>query len=295
MKKSNVKPRVYAIVGPTGVGKTSLSIALAKKIGGEIISADSRQVYKHLNVGTEKISKRDMRGIAHHLLDVCDPKNVYTVANFKSDAETVIRGILLRGKKPILVGGTGWYIDALVHGHTLPEVPPNHALRKRLEKMPAAKLYMLLEKLDAARAKSIDRYNARRLIRAIEIAKALGKVPKVIAKPAYSVEWIGVLPPTEYEKQLRARLLRQIKMGLLSEIRNLRKLKLSKKRINELGLEYRTGLRYLDGGITREEMVDTMVKELTQLAKRQMTWFKRNKHIVWKSYTDHMRDVREIH
>ncbi len=285
------KIHVYAIVGPTGVGKTSLSIKLAKKIGGEVLSADSRQVYTHLTIGTEKISKRAMKGVRHHLMDVRHPRNVYTVANFKHDGTKAIDEIVARGAHPIIVGGTGWYVDALLRGVVLPDVPPNPILRKQLETRSVAQQFALLKKLDPVRASSIDPNNSRRLVRAIEIAKHLGKVPTAPAVAPYSVTWLGILPPAQYEQDLVKRLRKQLRAGLLKEIQMLLAMRITKKRINELGLEYRTGLRYLNGDISKKEMESVMTQELRQLGKRQMTWFKKNPEISWKSYEEHCADI----
>lgn len=273
---------MVVIVGPTGVGKTSLSITLAKRFNGEIISADSRQVYTGLDIGTEKISTKSMRGIPHHLIDVASPKKTFSADDFRVKGESVLNDILKRGKVPMVVGGTGFYIKALIDGQTLPQVPPNLSLRRRLESMSAGSLYTLLKKKDPRRAKTIDAKNPRRLIRALEIIDALGKVPET--KPTqsnYHVLYIGLLPSKNYERDLQARLQKQLKQGLLREIKSLLKNKVSKKRIREFGLEYRTGLEHLEGLISKKDMETKMLLELRQYSKRQMTWFKANKDIIW--------------
>ena len=172
-----MKTKLLIILGPTASGKSDLAVQLAKKYNGEIISADSRQVYKGLNIGTGKITKKEMSGIKHHLLDVTDPKKVFTVSQFKTLVEIAIADISSRGKLPIICGGTGFYIQAVVDNIILPEVPPNKKLREKLNKKTTTELFEILKKLDNERAKNIDAKNPRRLIRAIEIAEKLGKVP----------------------------------------------------------------------------------------------------------------------
>ena len=171
------KPKVIVIMGQTATGKSALAVKIAKKIGGEIISADSRQVYKGLDIGTGKIFTKEMKGISHYLIDIESPKNKFTAAQFKELAEEKIKEIIARGKTPIICGGTGFYIDAITKGVVFPEVPPNYPLRKKLALANDRALMLKLKKIDPERAKNIDPKNKVRLIRAIEIAKALGKVP----------------------------------------------------------------------------------------------------------------------
>ena len=171
------KAKVLVILGPTSSGKTALSIELAKKYGGEIVSADSRQVYRGLTLGTGKVTNDEMQTIPHHMLDVANPKNVYSVSDYVLGARACIGDIHARGKLPIICGGTAFYIDAVLGKAQLPDVPPNPTLRKKLEQKSAPELFLMLTKLDPARAKNIDPHNPVRLVRAIEIAKALGKVP----------------------------------------------------------------------------------------------------------------------
>jgi tRNA dimethylallyltransferase len=297
MKKSRqTLPKVVVLLGPTGAGKTALSLSLAKRFQGEIISADSRQVYKGLDIGTEKIRSRDMKGIPHHLLSVANPKTSFAVTEYVSLGEKSIKEILRKKSVPFVVGGTGFYIDALVRGIQIPEVPPNPKLRARLEKKSSAELYELLKEKDPKRAKTIDKHNPRRLIRALEIVAALGKVPEgQIGSEKYDCLWVGLQPDQKkYTKNLRKRLEKQIRQGLLREISNLRKLKVPKSRINELGLEYRTGLAHLEGKISKTVMKEQMLLELQQYAKRQMTWFKKNKDIQWFNPKDTAKITRAV-
>lgn len=277
-----MKPKIIVIVGPTASGKSDLAVKIAKEKNGEVISADSRQVYKGLDIGSGKITKREMRGVPHFLLDVANPKKVFTVADFKKLGQKAIDDILSRGKTPIIVGGTGFYIDALVYDMDIPEVPPNKILREKLEKKSLEQLFTQLQKLDPERADEIDSKNKVRLVRAIEIVKALGKVPKTKKKKQFDVEWIGIDWPDEILKErIHTRLLKRICGGMIKEAENLHAQGLSYKRMESLGLEYRYMARFLKGEISREEMIAELEIKIRQYAKRQRTWFKRNKDIKW--------------
>lgn len=263
--------KVIVILGQTATGKSALAVKLAKKIKGEIISADSRQVYKGLDIGTGKITKKEMGGIPHHMLDIVNPKKKFTVTEYQKKAIYAIAEIVSRGKVPIVCGGTGFYIDAVTKGIVFPEVPPNPKLRKSISKLDGRQLLMMLQKLDRERAKTIDPNNKVRLIRAIEIAKALGKVPSLVTeKPKYKFIKIGLYLPTEkLEKKVKTRVKKMFNAGLLKEIKNLKKTGVSDKRLRELGFEY------------FEPTEEKVIIETIKYAKRQMTWFKRDKEIKW--------------
>ena len=275
------------ILGPTSVGKTALSIAVAKAIRGEIISADSRQVYRGLNIGTGKATKREMRGVRHHLIDVIEPKKVFSASDYVREGRAAISEIAARGNVPIIVGGTGFYIYALVGTMPLAEAPPNNKLRKELEKESLKWLNARLKKLDPRRLKTIDTKNPVRLIRAIEIATALGKVPKTAPKKLYDISYIGLtIPPEELKKKIYNRLFARIRQGMLGEAKRLRAKGLSWKRMEELGLEYRFMARHLQGKITKTQFLQELEREINNYGKRQMTWFKKNKDILWFSPKD---------
>ena len=258
-------------MGQTATGKSNLAVKIAKKINGEIISADSRQVYKGLDIGTGKITKKEMRGIPHHLLDIANPKNKFTAAEYKLLAENKIEEIIARGKTPIICGGTGFYIDAITKGVVFPEVSPNQKLRKVLGKKDTSALFKILEKLDKKRAKNIDPQNKVRLIRAIEVARALGKVPEIREiKPKYRFIKIGLhLSKDELKKKIEKRVKKMFQNGLLDEIKRLKRSGVSEKRLKELGFEY------------FNPTYEKVVRQTLQYAKRQMTWFKRDKQIKW--------------
>ena len=282
------KPRIIVILGPTASGKSDLAVALAKKFNGEIISADSRQVYKGLDIGTGKITKKEMQGVKHHLLDVANPRKQFTVSDFVNVTNETIVQIITKNKLPIICGGTGFYIDALLGDKQVPEVPPNLKLRKGLEKKSVDKLFEILQKLDPERSKNIDAKNPRRLVRAIEICKALGKVPKIVVSSKqlvvrkFEILKIGIkVEEKELKKRINKRLEKRLKQGMVREAQNLHKKGLSFKRMRELGLEYGRLADFLEKKISKEEMIEKLQIEIYQYAKRQMTWFKKDKSIVW--------------
>jgi tRNA dimethylallyltransferase len=224
-----------------------------------------------------------MSGIPHYLLDVADPKKQFAVTDFVTLAEKAINDIIFRGKLPIICGGTGLYIDMLVNGTTLPEVPPNQKLRAKLEKKSALQLFVILKKLDPSRAKTIDQNNPVRLIRAIEIAKAIGKVPKLkINKSKYNVLKIGLdMPDETLKSRIAIRLKARIKAGMLREASSLHAKGLTWKRMEELGLEYREMAKLLTNKTTRAQFETDLLANSWQYVKRQRTWFKRDEKIVW--------------
>lgn len=283
MQSKKLVGSVVVILGQTATGKSDLAVKIAKKFGGEIISADSRQVYKGLDIGSGKITKLEMDGVPHHLLDVANPKNKFTVARYKKLADKKIKEISARGKLPILCGGTGFYIDAVVKGVVFPEVPPNIKLRKSLKKKSLQELFKILKTLDKTRAKTIDAKNKVRLIRAIEIVKALGQVPKIKeTKSDYEFIELGLhLPSDKIKEKIKTRLENRIRTGMLNEGEKLHKQGLSWKRMEALGLEYKFMALYLQKKITKQEMLEKLNSEIYKYAKRQMTWFKRNPKIKW--------------
>jgi tRNA dimethylallyltransferase len=271
------KPKILVVLGPTSTGKSDLAVKLAKLFKGEIISADSRQVYKGMDLGTGKITKKEMAGISHYMLDVVSPKSIYNVSKYKIKAQKIITNILNRNKLPIICGGTGFYIDAVVNNIVLPDVLPNPELRKELEKKTAEQLYIILKKLDSARARKIDRFNKVRLVRAIEIAKSLGKVPKVKNSQIYNPFFIGLdMPDLKLKERISTRLNERLKAGMVAEVRRLYEQGVSYRRLEKFGLEYRNCALFLQKKITMEQLVQNLEREIFQYAKRQRTWFRRN-------------------
>ena len=303
-----VKQKIIAIVGPTASGKSALGVFLAQKLNGEIISADSRQVYKGLDIGTGKVTKKEMGGIPHHLLDVASPKRQFSASDFEKLARKAVEKIAAKNKLPIVVGGTGFYVDALLGRITLPEVPPNPQLRAKLEKKPVEQLFLMLQKQDPERAKTIEPNHKRRLIRALEIAversksAAGGALQRDGAKPdqfssrkiaypetasfvkPYEILWLGINPPEVIlRKKIHTRLLSRMDAGMLVEAKRLHKAGLSYKRMKELGLEYRSLAELLLSEVSKEEMLTRLEGAIKDYAKRQMRWFKRNPDIKWVS------------
>ena len=273
--------KILVIIGPTASGKSELAVRLAKKFGGEIISADSRQVYKWLDVGTGKITKEEMQGIPHHLLDVSEPKEQFTVSEFIERANQAIAMIYHNGHIPILAGGTGFYIDALAGKISLNKVPVNEKLRRKLKELSPDKLFEILKDKDPRRARNIDRNNKVRLIRALEIVEALGSVPP-IQKQASDKKFVYIgLKPINLNEKIYKRLIVRLS-GMIKEAEILiEKRKITYRRMDELGLEYRYLAKYLQGKISKEEMINQLYKAIKLYAKRQMTWFRRNKDIKW--------------
>jgi len=275
--------KLIVILGPTASGKTKLSIKLAKKFNGEIISADSRQIYKGLDIGTDKVTKKEMEGVAHYCIDVASPKRKFTLARYRELALKAINKIFKKGKIPILCGGTGFYIQAVVEGLVIPEVKPNWKLRKRLEKNTAKELFEELKKLDPQRAKTIEKTNKRRLIRALEIVKEIGCVPPLKKSPLpYPVLMLGIKKEKkELDALIRKRFFKWLNKGLIKEVKNLKNSGLSWKRIEEFGLHYRVIAQYLQGKIDRQKMIEWSIKEIQKYARRQMNWWKSDKRIHW--------------
>lgn len=292
-KTVEARPKILVIVGPTASGKSELAVSLAKKYNGEVLSADSRQIYRFLDAGTGKVKgkfRSTPRGelymyksVPHYGIDIADPKRQYSVAQFQRYSKRVIADMLKRGKLPIICGGTAHWVDAVVNQQKFPAVKPNPMLRKKLEKLSAEKLFTKLAKLDARRAAKIDRHNKRRLVRALEIIDATGKaVPQVIEHSPYQATWLGIKTnPDELRKKIGERLNKRIRQGLLKEVKGLRDYGLSWQRLWNLGLEYRWCAEYLKGALSKEEALEKLETEINKYAKRQMTWWKRNKKIEW--------------
>lgn len=277
-----MKTKVVVITGPTAVGKSDFAVEYAIKNNGEIISADSRQIYIGLDIGTGKITHEEMRGIPHHLLDIVSPTEKFNVEKYKVLAQQAISEISSRGKLPIICGGTGFYIDAVVKNISYPHVPHDEKLQEEMEGKEVTELFEILKKLDPVYAQGLNKSeqnNTHRLVRAIEIAKALGKIPKVekLESP-YDAEYIVLdLPKEELRDRINKRLIKRLENGMVEEIENLHKNGLSWERMEELGLEYRYISRFLRGLITKEEMIEQLKNKIWHYAKSQIAWFKRGK------------------
>jgi tRNA dimethylallyltransferase len=268
--------QIVVIAGPTASGKSSRAVEEALARGGEIISVDSRQVYRGLSIGTEKITEEEMRGVPHYLIDIRDPKESYSAGDFVTDATRLIEDITARGKIPILVGGTHFYFDALLFGLTM-GTETNPALREELEQFSTEELCARVRAKDARRAAELDPKNRRRLIRALEIIEHRGQVPERMRKPAapYEVEWISIDPSREeLRARIDTRLASAFERGLIDEVRRVREA-VGDTRLNELGLEYRVVGEYLRGERTEASLLPALSAKLWQYARRQKAWLRK--------------------
>ncbi|MEK7523554.1 MAG: tRNA (adenosine(37)-N6)-dimethylallyltransferase MiaA [Patescibacteria group bacterium] len=293
--KDDVKP-LLVILGPTASGKTALSLKLARQFDGEIISADSRQVYKHMDIGTDKIPTSKREGVAHHLLDVAEPSERFTVADFKRLAEEKIEEILARGKLPMLVGGTGLYLRAVTENFLLP--PKSEVIQKEMEKElkihGAEALHKKLAELDPKSAKKIHVNNLPYVMRALEIALITGR-PKddQQAAPRYRCLKIGLnWPREELFQRIHERIDEQFKNGLLQETQKLLEMGLSRSLSSMRSLGYREAAAHLAGEISQDDAHELLKKNTRNYAKRQMTWFRKETDIHWFSMPDAEPDRR---
>ncbi|HNW26075.1 MAG TPA: tRNA (adenosine(37)-N6)-dimethylallyltransferase MiaA [Candidatus Gastranaerophilaceae bacterium] len=285
-EKSLNKKKIIAIVGPTASGKSRLAIRIAKKNNGEIISADSRQIYKGFDIATAKPSIEEMEGIEHYLIDIVEPEIDYSVANFYNDAKAAIEKIYSKGKIPIVVGGTGLYFRILLENFSPPKVAPDYELRAELEKLESKKLHKMLEKLDLQSAQKIHFNNKVKIIRAIEVSLTLQSPHSKAAgkkEPEFEVEWIGLNPSNRADlyKRIDLRVDEMIKKGLVEETKALLK---KHGRINNFinTIGYQEILEYLDGKISLNEAILLIKQNSRHYAKRQLTWFRKNKLINWQ-------------
>lgn len=268
------KTRIVCVIGPTASGKSARAVAIAKERNGEVISVDSRQVYRTLDIGTEKTSTKEMDGIPHYLIDIRDPKDSYSAGDFIQDAARLIADISSRGKLPILAGGTHFYFDALLNGLP-PEMPSDPKYREELEQLPTEELARLIDEKDPARAERIDHSNRRRLVRALEIIEKHGAVPARIPNDAYEVEWIIVdVERDELRERITKRLQSAFERGLIEEVRSLREY-VGDARLTELGLEYRIIGEYLRGEREEAMLLPTLAAKLWQYARHQKQWLKK--------------------
>ncbi len=285
------KPKVIVICGPTASGKTGLSIELAKKINGEIISCDSMQIYKDMNIGTAKPTVEEMQGIKHYMLDFVSPNKRYSVADFKKDATSAIQTVLSHEKVPIIVGGTGLYVNSLVQNITYPEIETDleyrNYLEERIQKEGLNTLYEEAKKIDSDAMQSISQNDKKRIMRVLELYHQTGKTKTMLEQesklepPAY--EYIVFAINMEREKlyeRINKRVDIMIEQGLIQEVENLVK-KYETLPTAIQGLGYKEVISYLNGNLTKEEMIEKIKMETRRYAKRQLTWFRKDKSIKW--------------
>lgn len=281
---------LVAVVGPTACGKSDWGIALAHAFGGEVISADSRQVYRGLDLGTGKVeghfegARLISEGIAHWLLDVADPRDVFTAAEYQMLAYDAVADIAGRGALPIVVGGTGLYVRAVLDGLVMPSVPPDPALRQALEGQDAAALRQRLLALDPDAGAAVDLNNPRRMVRAIEVATAAGPVASARGTAAVPFRTLTLGVAIERPlllQRLERRLRQRLQAGMLDEARRLLDEGLTHERMEDLGLEYRYMSRHLRGELSYEAMVDELNRAIARFARRQATWFRKHGPVRW--------------
>lgn len=287
--KEAEKPPLIIVLGPTASGKTGLSIALAQKFNGEIISADSRQIYRGMDIGTDKISQKATQGIKHYMIDVRNPDQTFTMADFQRETTHAIQEIQHKGKTPFLVGGTGLYINAIAENYQLDQAPPDLELRaeleQELEEQGAEHMHKMLAELDPLSASKIHPNNHRYLIRALEI-NLKAKQPKGNARKEskYEILRIGInWPRKELYERINSRVNEQIDRGILNEIKTLLEQGYSRTLPSMSGLGYKEFFPYLDGEKSLEECLEDLKQATRNYAKRQMTWFGRDDTIYWIS------------
>lgn len=286
-----IKPKVIVICGATASGKTALSVELAKQINGEIISADSMQIYKDMNIGTAKVSKEEMQGIKHYMIDIVSPEERFSVAEFKQRAEEAIAEIIKKGKTPIIAGGTGLYINSLIYNIKYTDIKIDEEYRNNLEerakKEGLEKLYEEACKIDAKAMKTISKNDKKRILRVLEIYHQTGKnktemeiesrkeEPKYDYK-IYAINW----KREELYNRINKRVDIMIEAGLIDEVKNI--LKQYKEFPTAMqGLGYKEVVEYLEKKITKEEMIEKIKMETRRYAKRQITWFKKIENVIW--------------
>lgn len=298
------KPKVIVICGPTASGKTALSIELAKQIDGEIISCDSMQIYKDMNIGTAKPDEEEKQGIKHYLMDFVSPDERYSVADFKRDATRAIKEILNKGKMPIIVGGTGLYVDSMIYGIEYNEIDVDEKYRKQLEerinKEGLEILYQEAKKIDPIAIEKISHNDKKRIMRILEIYKATGKTKTEQEKESrknevefdYKVFAINMDREKLYER-INKRVDIMIDKGLIEEVKSL-KSKYNKFPTAMQGLGYKEVVKYLEKEYDMETMVDIIKQETRRYAKRQLTWFRKNKQTVWLDGLNDMQNNIDI-
>lgn len=296
-----MKPKVVVIVGPTASGKTALSIELAKKINGEIISSDSMQIYKDMDIGTAKVTKEEMQGIKHYLVDFVSPDQRYTVSDFKKDSQDAIEEILAKGKVPIVVGGTGLYVNSLIYSieyqnMNFDEEYRNELMKKAESEEGLEELWKEANSIDPESMKKISKNDKKRIVRVLEIYKATGKTKteqEILSRQnevKYDFKVFGISMDREklYER-INKRVDIMIANGLEQEVKNLIS-KYSEFPTAMQGLGYKEVVQYFNGILSREEMIEKIKQESRRYAKRQLTWFRRNKEIIWLDSTEKMQE-----
>lgn len=299
-----MKPMII-LSGPTAVGKTKLSIALAKAVNGEIISADSMQVYRHMDIGSAKIRADEMGGVPHHLIDICEPDEEFNVTIFKEKCEEALQGIYERGHIPIVTGGTGFYIQALLRDITFTENETDGAYREELEKLAEVEgpeaLHAQLEEIDPVSAQMIHPNNIKRTIRALEYYHLTGELisrhnERERAKAnAYNACYFVLNDERDkLYRKIEQRIDEMLEMGLVDEVRSLKEKGYHRGMVSMQGLGYKEILDWLDGKCTYEQAIEILKRDTRHFAKRQLTWFRREPEVIWVEKNAFDYDDRRI-
>ncbi len=281
--------KIIAVVGATASGKTAYAVDLAEKIGGEIISADSRLVYRGMDIGTAKPTMKERREIPHYMIDIVEPDVNYSAGLYAKKAKEHIKDILSRGKIPVIAGGTGLYLRILLENYLLPEVEPDYKLREELAELSFDELFEILSDLDKNATNLIERNDKKKIIRYIEIVKSTGlplAKARGIKDEEFDIEWIGLnFPREELYDRINKRVDLMIEQGLIDETKGLLK---KYGRISNIvdTIGYKEIISYLDGELTLDEAKDKLKQNTRNYAKRQLTWFRKNENIKWNCYPD---------
>ncbi|MBR7058243.1 MAG: tRNA (adenosine(37)-N6)-dimethylallyltransferase MiaA [Stomatobaculum sp.] len=300
-----MKQPLIIIAGPTAVGKTALSVALAKRIGGEIVSADSMQVYRGMDIGTAKVTKEETCGVPHHLIDVLDPKDPFNVMTFRSMVKDAVRGIASRGNVPVLVGGTGFYIQSVLYDVQFEEDASSEELRKELEQeaavLGAEKMHERLRALDPDAAEAIHPNNIKRVIRALEYCLSTGRKISVHNReqrertsPYSFLFYVLTMDRAALYQRIDLRVDQMMEQGLLAEVKRLRDEGVTSDMVSMQGLGYRQIFDYLEGIATLDEAVERIKRETRHFAKRQLTWFRREPDARWINVSEFGGDRKKI-
>ncbi len=304
MSENKKKPMII-LTGPTAVGKTDLSIQLAKAIGGEIISADSMQVYRHMDIGSAKVTPEEMDGVPHHLIDVLEPEEEFNVVVFQKLAKEALTGIYERGHIPIIVGGTGFYIQALLYDIDFTENDGDTAIRRELEKLAqtqgAVCLHQMLQEIDPESAAAIHQNNVKRVIRAIEFYRQTGKKislhneqEREKQSPYQFLYYVLDTDRKTLYERIDRRVDRMMEHGLVDEVKHLADMGCTRDMVSMQGLGYKEILDYLSGEITLEEAVYILKRDTRHFAKRQITWFKRERDVRWLELEQFQNDRKKV-
>lgn len=305
IRMNGQKQRLIIVTGPTAVGKTALSVALAKRLCGEIISADSMQVYRHMDIGSAKVSEEEMGGVRHHLIDILEPSEEFNVARFKQLAGEAVRDIASRGAVPIVAGGTGFYIQALLYDIDFTQTTEDPAFRREMEEKAGREgpmaIHALLREVDPRAADAIHANNVKRVIRALEFNRQTGmrisdhnEAERQKESAFDSYYYVLTTDRPALYKRIDRRVDQMMEQGLVGEVERLRAMGCRRDMVSMQGLGYKEILSYLDGEISLDEAVRIIKRDTRHFAKRQLTWFKREREVRWLNLADFGNDLERV-